>query len=145
MALHRLANSTRLRRRAIGLVVAAGAGSVLALAAALNPDGRGHGTHEQLGLPACGWAIALDAPCPTCGMTTSWSFATAGDPVTAAATQPAGFLLALAAAAAVAGGLHAALSGAATGKMFRPLLSGPGLWTGVALLVLAWVYKMMAW
>ncbi|NBO19844.1 MAG: DUF2752 domain-containing protein, partial [Proteobacteria bacterium] len=38
----------------------------------LTPDARGLGTHEQLGLPPCGFYLWYGLPCPSCGMTTSW-------------------------------------------------------------------------
>ena len=44
----------------------------LVIAAALSPSNAGHGTHRQLGLPACGWQTNMGLPCPTCGMTTSF-------------------------------------------------------------------------
>lgn len=40
----------------------------------LTPDTRGLGTHEQLGLPPCGFYVWWGIPCPSCGMTTSWAW-----------------------------------------------------------------------
>ncbi len=39
----------------------------------LDPDPRGYGTHEGLGLPPCGMKLLTDIPCPSCGMTTSFA------------------------------------------------------------------------
>ncbi len=39
----------------------------------LKPESAGHGTHQQLGLPACPSAALFDRPCPGCGLTTSWT------------------------------------------------------------------------
>ena len=39
----------------------------------LRPDGSGHGTHRQLGLPPCPSVIFWGRPCPACGLTTSWT------------------------------------------------------------------------
>jgi len=41
-----------------------------------NPDAdaRGHGTHQQLGLPPCTFYVIFQRPCPACGMTTSWAW-----------------------------------------------------------------------
>jgi hypothetical protein len=40
----------------------------------LTPDSRGMGTHEQLGLPPCGFYLWWGIPCPSCGMTTAWAW-----------------------------------------------------------------------
>ena len=39
----------------------------------LRPDPIGHGTHQQMGLPACGSVVMFNRPCPACGLTTSWT------------------------------------------------------------------------
>ncbi|MCA1947363.1 MAG: DUF2752 domain-containing protein [Armatimonadetes bacterium] len=43
------------------------------LGAWIVPSPRGHGSHEQLGLPACSVMALLHRPCPGCGLTTSVS------------------------------------------------------------------------
>ena len=64
-----------LRSRArCGLLLAASALALpLWVACWLVPDPRGEGTHEQLGLPACGFRTQFGVRCPTCGMTTAWA------------------------------------------------------------------------
>ena len=66
---------------------------VLGLALWLQPDVRGIGTHEQLGLPACGVAVALGMPCPSCGFTTTFALAAKGHLWSAIKNQPFGFVL----------------------------------------------------
>lgn len=58
-------------RRQFGWVVAWI--GVTGVGAFLRPSPTGHGTHEQLGLPACPSALFFDRPCPGCGLTTSWT------------------------------------------------------------------------
>jgi hypothetical protein len=47
--------------------------AVLLTAVRLHADTRGFGTHQQLGLPPCGFAAATGVPCPGCGLTTSFA------------------------------------------------------------------------
>lgn len=61
-----------------------------------QPDSRGHGTHEQLGMAPCSWPRLHGMPCATCGVTTSASLLLHGRPVDAFLTQPFGMLLTLA-------------------------------------------------
>ena len=68
---------------------------VLGIARWLNPDNRGFGTHEQLGLPPCAFRVLMGIPCPSCGMTTSFAFVVRGQLASAAWTNPGGCLLAL--------------------------------------------------
>lgn len=56
-----------------GLAVAAPIMAVMAVAIWLQPDDRGLGTHEQLHMGACNFLATTGWPCPTCGMTTSFS------------------------------------------------------------------------
>lgn len=45
----------------------------------LHPAKSLHGTHTQLGFPACYSVIIFDRPCPGCGLTTSWTSVLHGD------------------------------------------------------------------
>jgi hypothetical protein len=87
----------RERMVAAGLAVAGLA--VFAIAALLNPyDASGaprrHGTHRQLGLPACTLETLTGVGCPSCGMTTAFSLLTHGDPAAAWRTNWAGCVVA---------------------------------------------------
>ncbi len=106
------------RRRIHAIGVALAALFLLSIAFVLQPSGKGLGTHQQLGLPQCGWILAADVPCPTCGMTTAWSHTVRGEFATAFMTQPLGMLLALAAFLVFIGGSVTAC----TGYSFQPLL-----------------------
>ncbi len=67
--------------------------AVFALAAWLPPSASGHGTHESLGLPPCGFLVITGIPCPSCGLTTSFSHMAHGHIWLAFVTQPFGFVL----------------------------------------------------
>jgi len=124
-------------------------GSVLAgpllIGASLSPDGRGHGTHEQLGLTPCLWAARLDTPCPTCGMTTAVTSASTGDLGAAFATQPLGATIAIGAAAGVWGCLHAAVGGSRVQGLFAGLTTARAMWILGFLALAAWIYKIVVW
>ena len=86
---------------------------LLSVAFILNPSREGVGTHRQLGLPECGWILAADVPCPTCGMTTAWSHTVRGEFPTAFMTQPLGLILAFIT-------FFVAVGGFVTGIHFNP-------------------------
>ena len=75
--------------------------AVLALAARLEPDPRGLGTHVQLGLPPCGFHALTGLPCPGCGLTTAFAHGIRGQWVEAASANPLGLLLFVVAVATV--------------------------------------------
>ena len=68
-----------LRVRIFVLLGGFGLIALLATARWLTPDARGLGTHEQLGLPPCGFYLWYGLPCPSCGMTTSWAWLARGE------------------------------------------------------------------
>jgi hypothetical protein len=73
---------------------------VFSLAAWLNPyDAEGNrrtmATHTQIGLPPCSMVQLIGKPCPSCGMTTSFSLLVHGDLIGSAQANWVGTLLAL--------------------------------------------------
>jgi hypothetical protein len=61
----------------------------------LTPNESGMGTHRALGLPPCGALVMWGVPCPSCGMTTSWSWFVRGDLSRSWSSNPGGFTLAI--------------------------------------------------
>lgn len=135
--------AARTRRRLLAAPVAAGTGGVLGLAAWLEPASAGLGTHEQIGLPECGWILSMDLPCATCGMTTAFAHAADGHLLASLAAQPFGALLAVATAAAFLAAVVTLVSGSGV------LLMIAGRWwttrtpwvLGV-MLIAAWAWKI---
>jgi hypothetical protein len=89
------------------LLVAVALTAVLTTAVLLNPyykddpnhpDGtpRTMETHRQLGLPPCSFKTMTGLPCPSCGMTTSFSLLMHGDIWNSLQANAVGTLLALA-------------------------------------------------
>ncbi len=81
------------------LLIAAGLVAIFTLAARINPynpDGsaRKMSTHTQLGLQRCTLEEKLGVPCPSCGMTTSFSLLLHGDLLNSLRANWVGTLLA---------------------------------------------------
>ena len=82
------------------LFMALGFSLVFSIAVWLNPyreDGtalRGE-THRQLGLPPCTFKVLAGLPCPSCGMTTSFSLLLHGDLWNSLRANAVGTMLAL--------------------------------------------------
>lgn len=131
----------RARWRAVLLM--ATAATVLIVASILDPDTRGMGTHQQLGLPPCGFIQATGLPCVTCGYTTAFSLAARGDLIGALGTQPAAAALAMICAAALLIGLYAMITGMPLAPLMAPLRRGVTYWVMAAVVLGAWLYKIM--
>lgn len=121
-----------------------GLGSALCifLAMSIEPDPRGFGTHEQLGLAPCGMLETVGVPCPSCGMTTSWSLAAHGRVWDAVRNQPCGAALFFVAIGLLPLSLYV-LSGRFSA--FNWLLEHRALAWAVGFLVffvLSWIYKI---
>ena len=67
--------------------------ALLITARSLEPDPRGFGTHEQLGLIPCCFHRWTGRVCPTCGATTALAHALRGNIADAATANLGGALL----------------------------------------------------
>jgi hypothetical protein len=131
--------------RVAAAVIASGLLAVLIIAARLEPDPSGSGTHAQLGLPACGWAMSLNQPCPTCGMTTAFALAADARPWDSFKAQPMGFALAVGSAAGFWLALYVAATGSHLGRRCARMLRPRWLWAGAGLFLASWAYKYATW
>lgn len=119
--------------------------AVLITAAWLTPDPSGYATHTKLGMNKCTWVVWFDQPCPTCGMTTSFSHAGEGSWTTAILTQPMGALLALLTTMIFWGATHQAVTGSRIGSVVQTALR-PNVVIGMLVLATAaWIFKMYTW
>jgi hypothetical protein len=85
--------------RPLLVVMAIGLIAVFATALRIDPyneDGSARlmGTHQKLGLPPCTFSEVTGVPCPSCGMTTSFSLLIRGDVINSARANWVGALLA---------------------------------------------------
>lgn len=122
-----------------GLFLVAGFG----LAAHLDPDPRGFGTHQRLGLPPCTTRALFGVPCPSCGMTTSFANFVRGRLLQAAQANASGLLLATVCAVQ----LPWILGSVARGRMIgvhRPERAAFAVVLPVATVCLAeWIVRLM--
>ena len=119
--------------------------TVLALGAWLEPSEAGHGTHTQLGMKPCIWAVTLDKPCMTCGMTTSFAYAGEGDWIGSFLNQPMGSVLVVIASVMFWCGAAQALIGARIGTMVQPIFRPKSFIVFLILMLAAWGYKVITW
>lgn len=83
--------------RLILFVVGATIVGLLVTAMFLTPSKKGFETHRQLGLPQCTMITLFGIRCPSCGMTTSWSYLVRGRLIASQQANTGGMLLGLAA------------------------------------------------
>lgn len=84
---------------------------ILMVAFRLVPSESHMGTHRQLGLPKCGFVLMTGFPCPTCGMTTAFSFMTHGCILDALRSHVAGSMMAVVTAGVLANSLWCLVTG----------------------------------
>ena len=124
------------------VVVAAAAGMVYALRR-VRPDGRGFGTHEQLGMQPCGWPASYGFPCPTCGVTTAASHLVHLEPIDAMIAQPFGAALALVGLLGAGYAAVCLLTGRSYMDRIVRLPYGTAFVVGLILLFASWLYKTL--
>ena len=130
--------------RMIFVMVGGGLLALLAVAASLEPDPSGLGTHQGLGLPPCSLLTLTGRRCPSCGMTTSWANLVRGRVLTAVEANAGGTMLAATAALGGPWLLAAGLWG--RWRWFRPneyMLVG-GTLAVVIVTFAQWGWRMLA-
>jgi hypothetical protein len=126
------------------VLLSAGLVGVFAVAAWLEPNPKGFGTHTQLGLPPCQFAWVTGRLCPSCGMTTSFAWFVRGRLDRAFRANPGGAFLAPACAFLVPWLLAGAVRGKPLGSrtLERPLI---GLVVAtVALSLVSWTIRLFS-
>ncbi len=131
-------------RRFTAFFVGIGASLILGVAAWLSPSTDGIGTHRQLGLPQCGWIVAADLPCPTCGMTTAFSYTVRGKLISAFTTQPFGMFLAIGVMFMGLLAFTIAITGRPESAFLYKWMTTNTLFIIVGVAAFAWVYKICA-
>ena len=133
-------NGAKFHLRLRGGLIAAACWSMLLLGRLLTPLQCGYGTHEQLGLPACSFMMHWGIPCPTCGLTTSFSAAAHGRVTEAFTAHPFGVVLFAAVIFSAVAGFFELLTGR---NIFGVLRTRPRwLWAVPATLAIGWGLKL---
>lgn len=128
--------------RLIALGVAIACLAPLVTAALLMPNPQGTGSHEGLGLARCQFMYRTGIPCPSCGMTTSWTWFVRGNLLASFYVQPMGCVLAFLAACGVWAGLYVALTGRPVYRLSRVVNGRYVLVPLLAFAILAWAWKI---
>ena len=130
------------QNRLIAAVFFAASTGVLLLALWMTPSAKGMGTHQQMGLPPCGFKLATNLPCISCGMTTSFAHTADGDVVSGFLTQPAGMLLALGCALLSVVSFWSLVSGMSLAPLGRMLARPAAIVVMIATLLASWAYTL---
>jgi hypothetical protein len=129
--------------RIVALIIALAALGILVLAVQLKPSRDGRGTHLQMGFQPCQFLRTTNLPCPSCGMTTSFSFFARGNWLASLYVQPGGFVLALACGTLFWAGLYAAITASPLHRLIRQT---PGIYSVPIILgffIAAWGWKIL--
>ncbi|MFQ3593493.1 MAG: DUF2752 domain-containing protein [Gemmataceae bacterium] len=129
------------------LLVIGGLVGVLVVAARIHPyreDGVAlrRATHQQLGLPECGFLKGTGVPCPSCGLTTSFALTIRGDWLNAARANWVGLVMVLVCLVLIPWGVASALTGRAIGvpSLERAILVGISCL--FVMLMVRWVFVL---
>lgn len=116
---------------------------MLALGAIVSPDARGHGTHEQLGLPPCMTMELWSIPCPGCGVTTSVTLASQGRFLDSFVNQPFGLTVWLGVIAFALWAFAQHVRGIDIYRDLRGRRAAPLVFAAAGIAGASWVYKLV--
>lgn len=127
-------------------IATVGAASYLVVRlAGVEPDPRGHGTHEQLGLDPCSWPLIYGVPCPTCGVTTAATHLIHLEPIAALTTQPFGVFLAVLGLFVAAVALWSLLRARSFVERVARMPYGTLFGVTIVMLLLGWGWTWLSW
>ena len=131
-------------QRWLALLICAASLGVLSVAAWLDPNPTGYGSHTQLGFSSCFWISRAEMPCPTCGMSTAFAFAAEGKLIQSFLAQPMGFLLSILTVMTFWMAGHAALTGSRVAFLLLRLWRPSVIWFFAGLTLASWIYKIIS-
>lgn len=132
-----------IKDRLIYLTVPVVSSTAILLGRMVTPSPDGVGTHQQLGLPACLMLTLTGIPCPSCGLTTSFSHAAHLEFSQAMHVQPFGLLIFLLAVASI----PISILIMTRQKPFSDLLFSRSanllMYSLLSLYIVSWIYKII--
>jgi hypothetical protein len=131
-----------LANRFLSLMISAGCLTVLMIAAHLTPSPAGVATHTELGMAECQFLARTGIPCPSCGMTTSFSLFVRGKILGSLYVQPMGCVLAMLTTLTFWAALYIALTGKPISRLMRMIPSRYYLGPLFTWALLAWAWKI---
>lgn len=120
------------------------ASGVVVIAYALSPDPSGMGTHQQLGLPPCGFLYFTGLPCPGCGLTTSFAHMARMQITSAVAAHPLGVPLFMLTWLAIPATFFACVRGAPFVTTIERLPVAAGLMLLAVAALLVWFARVVS-
>lgn len=129
--------------RVLAFILAAGCLTVLLTAARLKPSHLGYGSHTDLGLQRCEFMARTGLPCPSCGMTTSFTWFVRGNLLASLYVQPMGTVVAVLAAVTVWIGFYVALTGRPVYRLLRVVPARYYYLPLFVLAILGWAWKII--
>ena len=130
------------RNRLLALAVALCCLTPLIVAAILPPSPDGYGSHTKLGLAPCQFMERTGLPCPSCGMTTSWTWFVRGNLPASFYVQPMGTVVAILAVCCFWVALYAAVTGRPAYRLLRVVRSRYYFVPLLSFAILAWGWKI---
>ena len=128
--------------RVAALVLGLACLAVLVVAALLEPNSAGSGSHTGLGLQRCQFLDRTGVPCLSCGYTTSFTWFVRGNLAASVYVQPMGALLAAATACTVWVCLYVAATGRPVHRLLRLIPARRWLLPLLLFVVAAWGWKI---
>ena len=116
--------------------------TVLIIAARLTPGAAGVATHTELGMQECQFLARTGIPCPSCGMTTSFSLFVRGKILGSFWVQPMGAVLAILTTLSFWAALYIAVTGKPIARLMRTIPSRYYLPPLLAWALVAWGWKI---
>jgi hypothetical protein len=128
--------------RLLALAIALSCLAVLLTAARLPPSHAGFGSHQALGLHGCQFLERTGLPCPSCGMTTSFTWFVRGNLAASLYVQPMGALLAALCCCTVWVGLYVAITGRPVYRMLQRIPAKLVMMPALGFALAAWAWKI---
>jgi hypothetical protein len=128
--------------RLLAMGIASACLAVLIVATTLTPSPTGVGSHRGMGLQNCQLLDRTGIPCPSCGMTTSFTWFVRGNLAASLYVQPMGMLAALACACCVWAGGYIAITGRPIHRLLLQFSARAWLIGLLGFTIAAWGWKI---